>query len=507
MEALKSHEHLYLLLESDEAPMHASTLLLYEGGAATAPDIEAISAFMAARVSRARVLRRRLAALPLAVARPCWIDDPAVDIAAHVTGVTLPAPGGWRELCAEVARRHARPLDPERPLWEACVIEGLDRQPGVGTGAFAILLKTHCATHGETLSAQLFAALHELAPDSRASPPKIVPRYDRRATWAGLASRSTIDAVQRPLRVYRDAVLHWRPWLAYGAAQVSEWAQRIARRGGAGEHRAPSTRFNGRIGSPRVVGGVSYARSDIERIRDRVAGATIDDVGIAIVGAAMARYLAAQGSPPVGPLVAEAPLAHHAGAPRFGSGSFADSALLSLQTQAAEPLAQLRAIVAERHRRLGSERAISARTLLLDAMELVPAVALRAAGKAAHRLRLGSLVAPVANTTITAIHAPGVPLYFAGAKLAGCFGFPPVHDLAGIAHSISSGHRTITVGFAGCATMLPEPVLYERCLCDAYTALAAARSTGTTCRAVPRVRRAHQRTGRRLERPRMQRIV
>jgi len=87
MEALKSHEHLYLLLESDEAPMHASTLLLYEGGAATAPDIEAISAFMAARVSRARVLRRRLAALPLAVARPCWIDDPAVDIAAHVTAV------------------------------------------------------------------------------------------------------------------------------------------------------------------------------------------------------------------------------------------------------------------------------------------------------------------------------------------------------------------------------------------------------------------------------------
>jgi len=51
--------------------------------------------------------------------RPYWVEDPGFDIEFHLRHIALPKPGGWRELCQQAARLHARPLDRSRPLWSA----------------------------------------------------------------------------------------------------------------------------------------------------------------------------------------------------------------------------------------------------------------------------------------------------------------------------------------------------------------------------------------------------
>ena len=48
---------------------------------------------------------------------PQWVDDAGFDVARHVHGMTLAAPGGAGELRALAGRLLGRPLDLDRPLW------------------------------------------------------------------------------------------------------------------------------------------------------------------------------------------------------------------------------------------------------------------------------------------------------------------------------------------------------------------------------------------------------
>ena len=216
MQQLTGIQDLYLQLESGAMPMHASSLTIYDrtlpsGGSV---DFPAIQHFIAERASRLPIFRRRLVTLPLSLARPYWIEDPGFDIEFHVRHIALPKPGDWAQLCTQVARLHARPLDRNRPLWECYVIEELDNIPGLPRGSFALFAKAHCAALGETLSAQLFSALHELAPDSRASAPKVARYFDRSPTFVDLAARTATDALKTPWSVARLLARQAGPLLA-----------------------------------------------------------------------------------------------------------------------------------------------------------------------------------------------------------------------------------------------------------------------------------------------------
>jgi hypothetical protein len=61
----------------------------------------------------------------------------------------------------------------------------------------------------------------------------------------------------------------------------------------------------------------------------------------------------------------------------------------------------------------------------------------------------------------------------AGATLVGYYGFPPVHDLAGLAHTIGYYNGGMSIGVAACRTMLPDPGRYAQCLRDAFAELGA----------------------------------
>src|SRR3712207_6976813 len=57
-----------------------------------------------------------------------WEDDPAFDVARHVTGCTLPAPGGPGELRSAAGTLLSAPLDPARPRSEEHTSELQSRQ-------------------------------------------------------------------------------------------------------------------------------------------------------------------------------------------------------------------------------------------------------------------------------------------------------------------------------------------------------------------------------------------
>ena len=81
----------------------------------TAPDgivrFKQILAAYEARLPLARYLRSRIVRVPMDLDHPYWVDDSEFDLEFHVRHLALPKPGDWRQLCIQVARIVARPLD------------------------------------------------------------------------------------------------------------------------------------------------------------------------------------------------------------------------------------------------------------------------------------------------------------------------------------------------------------------------------------------------------------
>src|SRR5689334_14099276 len=70
-------------------------------------------------------MRQRVLEPALALGTPTWVTDGDFDLSRHVHRVELPSPGTLRQLLDIVQDFAAAPLDRDRPLWQALLVEGL----------------------------------------------------------------------------------------------------------------------------------------------------------------------------------------------------------------------------------------------------------------------------------------------------------------------------------------------------------------------------------------------
>ena len=82
-------------------------------------------------------LRERVVEPLLPLVSPAWSPDPHFDLGYHLQRVRLPGKGSDDDLFTFAASVASRPLDPNRPQWEALLVSGLDG------GRAAYLLKIH----------------------------------------------------------------------------------------------------------------------------------------------------------------------------------------------------------------------------------------------------------------------------------------------------------------------------------------------------------------------------
>ena len=127
MRQLSGTDATFLAIETPTTTGHVGGLSIIDPSTATEPlTLERLTALFAERLPLIPVLHRRLHTVPLGLDQPYWVDDPDFDIEFHLRELALPAPGDDRQLGEQVARLHARPLDP-RPS----VVGGLpDLWPG-----------------------------------------------------------------------------------------------------------------------------------------------------------------------------------------------------------------------------------------------------------------------------------------------------------------------------------------------------------------------------------------
>ena len=95
------------------------------------------------RIDRATRLaptfREKLVRSPLRLAPPRWVVDPDFDLSWHVRNARIPARGGMAAVREFARTAGMTAFDPERPLWEFTVLEGLPK------GRAALVMKVHHA--------------------------------------------------------------------------------------------------------------------------------------------------------------------------------------------------------------------------------------------------------------------------------------------------------------------------------------------------------------------------
>lgn len=142
MKRLRGSDAFLVYSGSDTSPFVTIKVAIYRPAeAGDAPSIDEMRGFVKAGIASAGARRAgmRIMRVPMDLHHPVWIADPDFNPDNHIHTATLPAPGGKAELCDFLSELMGKPLDPDRPLWEIWLLDGLEE------GRIAAVFKVHHA--------------------------------------------------------------------------------------------------------------------------------------------------------------------------------------------------------------------------------------------------------------------------------------------------------------------------------------------------------------------------
>ncbi len=359
--------------------------------------VEDLRSHVGSRLHLVPRFRQRVVRVPFDLARPAWVDDEHFDLHLHVRTAELPAPGSEAELRAFVGELLGQPLDPDRPLWDLWLIDGLDG------GDVAVLLRAHhVLADGLSLLRAAIALLDVEA--QPATEPDLAP-------W-------TPGPVPGRAALLVTAVLERRRnqlALALGAARGlldPRSAFRLARSAvaaiGSPPHLAPALGLTGRVGSHRDFLWTSLPLEPLRRL-GRSRGVTLNDIVLTVVADALRRVLDSEASGHAGarnPIV----LVPVGDAMHDDSGNSFSFMVAPLPVDSDGPDSMLQQVHDEMHDRKASGQS-SEMSSLFSVVDVVPIPLLR---------RLGpELLArqPLVNLAVTNIPGSDAALYLMGSEL------------------------------------------------------------------------------------------
>jgi diacylglycerol O-acyltransferase len=466
MRPVSSIDMALLARESPREPNHCGAVLLCTGRRRLreALTFDHVIAGIRQRILANPSLRERLVRPPSEQDHTHWADDPAFDLAFHVRHITVPQPGVWTQLCEEISRIMSQPLDLRRPLWELHLIEGLVSIPRVGPSGFALVAKVHHAAVSDRRGIDLLNLLTSI--DVDASERMSVP-----VEWSPHPPTSTERLRQR------SVVALPRPasgkTLTRGSVAGRARA-RLDRRGRRSDERliVPPTRFS----RPVAPGRLAYAGfanfAEVKLVRRHVANATVNDIVLAVVGGALRRYLSAHHELPPRSLIASAPVVLGA-TDAIGAGSDGAKRIrVAIRTDIAGDMERLAAI-SDATSQASVLRAGAAAERLAALSEIAPGQVLGTCLRATAESVARDERAAVANTTVSYVPGPRVPLYFLGCKVSANYGIGTLYDGSGPVHVASAYYDGLTISVLSDRDAMPDIGFYVSCLREAFASLGA----------------------------------
>lgn len=433
----------WIQVESRDTPMHIAALMPFSLPDDAAPDfLKSLSADLRAHRVFAPPWNLRLRPIGLSHLLPTWVEEEAVDLEFHLRHSALPHPGGERELGQLIARLHSQPLDMSRPPWELHLIEGLQGD------RFALYIKMHHSLlDGISGVRMLMASMSDDRARSRDLPPFWDPGTQKQRSPAKAPARLSLEGALRDVIDSIGGQLRTAPQLALAFASM------LSSTGDPDDalmlpFDAPKSSLNGRIRGQRRVATQQFSLARLKAL-SKMAGCTLNDLLLALVGGALRRFLTDDGMLPDKPLTAGVPVSVRP-ADDEGAGNAITFIIATMGTDLEDPLERLAAITAStrraKHHVQGLPRdAMTQYTMLLMAPSIISMLT-----------PLGGRTRPMFNVTVSNVPGPDRPLYFRGARLEAIY---PISLIAhGLALNVTgqSYADTFNFAFVGCRDTLPH---------------------------------------------------
>ena len=452
MQALEGMDAAFLSLETATTPMHVGVVLVLDPPEGTRSLFSPTTRYaQIRRVIEQRLhlvapMRQRAIRVPLGLHHPVWVDDPEFELDDHLMRASLPSPGSAAELDAFVASVMSRRLDPDRPLWEMYVVEGLEGE------RIALIAKVHHAILDGVSGASVLAAFLDLTPRSRviALPPEWSPAplpsnaqmLLHAASSLARQPGTALGTIQAGVDAVADLGMHNREVLGRGEQPPP------------GFFSAPRASFNGAVSNRKRFASLTVPLQDVKLV-GRAYEATVNDVILACVSGGLRRVLESRGERPHASLAAMVPVSTRPEGQREELGNQISGMLVSLATDVDDPVARLDA-VAESSRVAKEQEKLHRGRFLGDLAQIaLPAFVSRLA-RAMAGTRVFDKVRPPFNVVVSSVRGPDFSLFCAGSRVVDILPVGPIAEGIGVNVTVLSYLDRVHFGLFACRRLLPE---------------------------------------------------
>jgi len=437
MQRLSGVDAAFLYMETPAQHMHGVGVTIVD--ATTIPggyDFGAMAADFARRLVALPGFRRRLVEFPFGLDHPAWIDS-RVDVASHMIRATLPSPGTQRQFEEFVGEYSGRPLRRDRPMWEFCIVEGLEGD------RLAILAKIHHCIIDGVSGSQMMQEIYDAFPvaPERGLHPEGFGEDEALPSLFDIAAASLRARLSDPLRAMNTV-----------ATTLVSAAEAIV--GSAGEEHvtlpmaAPLTPFSHSLTPRRAVSFAHASLPDVKFIKGAF-GVTVNDVVLAACTMALRRRLQESGSTVDRPLVASVPVSARREGEKAESFNRVSAMFVGLPAHLDDPVEML----LEVSRGSASAKKMMARlgkNLLGKWIELLPPLLFAQAMQLYSALSMAERHAPVHNLVVSNVPGPPFPFYAGGGRVLAVYPLGPILEGAAINVTVFSYEDHLDIGVVTC---------------------------------------------------------
>lgn len=283
------------LIESVDSPVHVGMLQIYKpakGSSAKAVQ-RILKGYRSSEVSPPFNYYPVFPRLGM----PKWAEAETFEVDYHIRHTAVPSPGSDRQLIDVVMDLHAGILDRSRPGWIAYVIEGLEDD------CFAVYWKVHHAYIDGASAIMRFEAAMSKTPDDLTVRPMWSPLFEQPPSSPELTLTEVLRKTGRGMGAQAKAMTDISRTLGRALKQARGLSQRQTPL----PFSAPQSLFNKPVFATRKLGVGSMPLEQFKAIAKRET-ASINEVALTLVGAALERYSHQQGEQQEKPLLAVCPI-------------------------------------------------------------------------------------------------------------------------------------------------------------------------------------------------------
>jgi diacylglycerol O-acyltransferase / wax synthase len=432
----------FLYLERKEIPLHIASVSVFD---AAIP----FKKFVASIRSKLHLVPRyqQIAVTPpWNLGLPTWQDDPHFDIHRHIFRKTLDPPGGEKELEALAGRIFSSLLDRKKPLWDIHVVDGLKGGRG------ALIWRMHHALADGVSGTEILKVMLDSTPKGSR-----VSRKPRYRPPRPPAPDSTKDSIFDTVRSSLEGLLALENGLLGFAETLLDDQKRNELKGllellpelAASVERLP---FNKPCTGERKFCWAELNLADVQAVREAVGG-TVNDIVLAVLTRALARYVKLHGQSVVNRFVRiVCPVSLRQGNQDENLGNRISFLPVALPMDVRNPIRMLQSV---RTRTETMKRAGAANLVGLLASWIAAAPA------PVQALLWGGipdiiLPVPLMNMICTNVPCSPVPLYAVGRRMIASYPQVPIGYDLGVGCAVQSYDGKLFIGLIADAFAAPD---------------------------------------------------